>query len=717
MVQNPPQTEGQEQVVDGIVQSELAGRIKNASDLVNLAEHLEAEQLRVIGRETFLGFEEDDKSRSGWMANHTYYLSLYMQNDYAENSDQERDWGSTESVPILTEACDQFQARTYKVFFPNDTFVSAIPMRRTVQDRQVLEDRAERIGRHMSFQLGFQDRSYKQDKDALFLGVAVHGSFFTKTYFDPKVKRSKTDNVRPTDLVINYTVGSVRIDDVRRKTHIIYSTVGETEDLVESGFFMEAARPGHIAMNDKYNMKVDEISGLAAPEGYIMRDKQAILLEQHCYLDLDGSGVKLPYIVTICAASQKVLRLVIGYEADEQGQPLNDYKQIQYFTHYKYKENPDGFYGLGLGHSIGDLNGAINIMLRQTLDAATLANDGNMSGFVNERLGLEGETIRMVLGKFTKVSDTVGDFNESIYQFKFPGPNAALLQMMELLDQRAQRLGSVTEAVTGTMDKVVQPTTQLSLVEQSLEMFSSTQMRLANSFSEELQKIYAINRRYMPFIEYFVVNGTPETITRADYADDMLIQPIFDPKYATQSQKIARAEAELKATLENPVNQTRPQVIDEAFRRYLKALEVEDIDALIPPQPQIENFDDQIQENMFFLMPPEARPLFDVFPDQDHATHLMQLQEFMGQYGAQAQPEQVETVTKHLMKHQAYLYGMEHGKIPPYGQGMPTPPLAARDGRQPQQGAALAALQPPNTGGLEQLLGLDSGAMQGQMAQ
>lgn len=706
IAQNPPQTDGEHQVVQGLAESELTGRIKNASSAVNLAEHIEDAQLRNIGRQVYLGFEEDDQSRSEWVGNHTYWLSLYMQSDYAENSDEERDWGSTESVPILTEACDQFQARTYKVFFPNDTFVSAIPMRRTAKDRDILEDRADRIGKHMSYQLGFQDRSYKQDKDALFLGVAVHGSFFTKTYFDENLRRFKVDNVRPTDLVVNYNVGAIRIDDVRRKTHIIYTTVGETEELVESKFLLQPAKPGKVTINDKYNTKVDEISGITAPSGGVTRDQQAILLEQHCYLDLDDTGTKLPYIITICAASQRVLRLIIGYEADESGKPLNDYKQVQYFTHYKFKENPDGFYGLGLGHSIGDLNGAINIMLRQTLDAATLANEGNMSGFVSEKLGLEGDTIRMILGKLRKIPDTINDLSESIMLMKFPGPNGALIQLMEVLDQRAQRLGSVTEAVTGTMDKVVQPTTQLSLVEQSLEMFSSTQLRLANSFSEELQKIYAINRRFLPFIEYFVVNGEPDTITREDYADDMLIQPIFDPKYATQSQKVSRAQAELQATLQNPINQSRPQVIDEAFRRYFKALDVENIDALVPPAPQIENLDDQFLENMWFLMPKEARPLFDVFPDQNHLDHLQKLQELIAivaQFGIELTPDQQQDIFKHQQKHQAYLYGQQHGVIPT-GQE-PTPPLAARQDGQMDNGPTTAQLPPEASQLLSQIVG------------
>lgn len=704
---NPPETPGQEQIIHGLAQAELTGRIQNAAETYNLAQDLDEATLDAIGKEGFNGFQDDDESRSDWLEQHTFWLSLYMQSDYAENSDQDRDWGATESVPILTETCDSFQARTYKIFFPNDTFVSAIPMRTMATNRKELEARAKRISDHMSFQLGFQDRSYRMDKDALFLGVAIHGSFFTKTYFHAGLKRFKVDNVRPTDLVVNYNVGACRLEDLRRKTHIIYTTVGATEDLVREGYLIAPAKAGQTTINDKYNTKVNEISGITqGTNTAIKRDYPAVLLEQHAYFDVDGQGQYLPYIVTIDAVSKKVLRMTIGYEADQQGQPLDNYKQVQYFTHYKYKENPDGFYGLGLGHSIGDLNSAVNIMLRQSIDAATLANDGNSSGFISERLGLQGDNIRMILGKLIKIPDTIGDMQNSIMMMKFPGPNVALIQLMEAIDQRAQRIGSVNEATTGSSDKVEQPTTYLAKVEQSLEQFSSVQMRLANSFSEELCKIYKINQRYLPMIEYFTVNGAPEQITRADYSADMLIQPIFDPKYSTEAQKVARAQAELNATLQNPVNQGRPQVYDEAFRRYFEALQIEDIDLLLPPAPQVENFDNQIQENMFFLMPADARPLFDVFPDQDHAQHLVELDAFVQQYGQQLQPDQQQDILKHHMKHQGYLYGQQHGLVPPSHTSNQMPPLAARNGQQPELGSTTAALSPENAAGPDQLLGI-----------
>lgn len=671
---------------------------------------MDEELLREIGEEVWKGFSDDDATCADWREMHTFWLSLYMQQDYAQNSDPERSWGATESVPILTEACDQFQSRTFKIFFPNDTFVSAVPMRRTATDRKELEERAERVGRHMSYQLGFQDRSYKQDKDALFLGVAVHGSFFTKTYFSEKKKRFQVDNVRPTDLVVNYTVGPSRIEDLRRKTHILYTTVGETENLVRSGFLIEAAKASTAQLeNNIYNIKVDEVQGFSPSNPSLKRDNPAVLLEQHCYLDLDETGQALPYIVTIDAASHKVLRLTIGYEADQNGAPLNDYEQIQYFTHYKYKENPDGFYGLGLGHTIGDLNSAVNIMLRQSMDAATLANDGNMSGFVSERLGLEGDEIRMVLGRLRKIPDTVSDLQNSIMLMKFPGPNVANIELMQALDQRAQRLGATTEATTGSTEKVVQPTTLLNQIEQALEQFSSSQMRLANSFSEELQKIYKVNQKYLPLVEYYVVNNEPEAVTRADYADDMLIQPVFDPKYATQSQKMARAQAELQVTLQNPVNQARPEVLDAACRRVFEAMQVENIEELIPPQPQIENFDDQFIENMYFLMPKEARPLFDVFPDQNHMDHLLKLEELsevIAGLGIELTPDQQEDLMKHQMKHQAYLYGQTHGIIPT-GQ-VSTPPLEARSDIPMDDGATSPEIPRSQAELLGQIVGRSS---------
>jgi len=586
---NPPQTDFGKELVSDINTSEQSLRIKQSSENYNLIGDLDKSLADEIGKEIKQGADTDNQSRSNWLDMHTFWMNLYMQQDYAQNASAARDWGATESIPILTEACNQFQSRTYKTFFPNPLFVEVIANQNPKDPlvKQLLDDRVKRLAHHMSYQLGVKDRCYKKNKDALFLGVAVHGSFFTKTYFDSiKTKAARVDNIRPTDLIVNYEVGNVDISDIRRKTHIIYSTVGETQTLARMGYFSDAARGGSNYSKNEYNAAVDDANGLTQPSNYRKRDNPVTLYEQHFYLDIDDTNNFLPYIGTIDYDTGKLLRLTIGYEATPDGRPLHDYEQIQYFTHYKFAENPDGFYGLGLGHLIGDLNSAVNIIYRQAIDAGTLANDGNSSGFISNRLALdEGDSFTFTLGEFKKVPSTVDDLNKSILTMKFPGPSEALVKLGEYLDSRAQRLGSTTEATTGAPNSSRQPTTYLAEVEQSLELFSSVQMRLSYSIGDELEKIYKINSKYLPLVDYYNVNGAQGSVTRADYQQDMLVTPVFDPKFTTRAQKVAKAQAELDATLKNPLSQARPEVYDTAFRRYLEALDTEHIDELLPPLP------------------------------------------------------------------------------------------------------------------------------------
>lgn len=652
-----------------------------------------------IGQEIKKGYSDDDATRAEWLDMHEFWLRLYNQTDYALNSDDERDWGATESVPILTEACDQFQSRTYKAFFPNETFISAVPLKHTdnPQERKALQDRCDRIGRHMSWQLGIQNQDFKKDKRSLFLATAIHGSFFTKTYFNTKKMRLCVDNVRPTDLVVSYNVGPKRIQEIRRKSHIIRTTVGETQLLMNDGYLTEAAKADYGQSMSQYDISVDEAQGLNPGSNSIRRDAQATLIEQQFWLDIDDNNQFMPYLGAIDLISGRLLRLTIDYEADPTGKPINDYEQIQYYTHYRFMENPDGFYGYGLGAKIGDLNSAVSIGMRQMLDAATLANDGNSSGYISNRLCMDGEEeVTMTIGKLKKVPDTTGDLSQGIMMMKFPGPSDAQMKIIQWMDSRAQRMAGTTEATTGDIQKNMQPTTVLAQIEQGLEVFSSVQMGLADDFGDELQKIYKINQKHMPFVEYFGINEVPEAVTRADYQDDMALQPIFDPKFSTQSQKAARAQAEAQIVMQSPALIQQPEIQMALVRRNLEAIDADNIDELVPPPPPPPaNIDDQTKENMLFLMPGQQRPSFDVYPDQHHTEHLALLDQFLAGHGNKLDPEQGQAIIAHRQKHESFQYGVQHGLIPPPqprpAQGMGQP---GHNQMAPQQtGAPLPGLQ------------------------
>lgn len=671
VAKDPPQSDEGKQLVSDITGAEQQVNINKASEYYNLADDLDPVKAKQIGQNIKKGFEGDRDSLDQWFEMHEFWMRQYMQNDYALNSDDSRDWGATESVPIVTEACDQFQSRTYKAFFPNETFVSAVSQKHSQdpQERKMLEDRADRIGRHMSWQLGVKNQDYKRDKRALFLGVAVHGSFFTKTYFDAyKKKRVCIDNIRPTDLIINYSVGPIRIQDVRRKSHIVHTTVGETKILANQGYLTSPARADYGDNLTAYDEAVNESQGITAPDGTQIKDDQpATLIEQQFYLDIDDNGEYRPYLGTIDITDGSLKRLTIDWEADQNGQPLNDYEQIQYYTHYKFAENPDGFYGLGLGAKIGDLNAAVSCAMRQLLDAATLANDGNNSGYISQRLCMEGDDeVSLTLGRLKKIPDTTGDLSQGIMMMKFPGPSESLFKAMEFLDNRAQRMAGTTEATTGDIQKNQQPTTVLAMIEQGLEMFSSVQMGLADDFGDELQKIYKLNSKHLPLVEYFAINETAEAITRQDYIDDMAIQPIFDPKFATQMQKIQRAQATGQLVTQNPFLAQNPQIMNAVTKRQLEAMDVDNIDELVPPPPPPPaNIDNQDAENVMFLMPPNANPPFDVYPDQHHMDHLHKIHDFVKTHGDRVPPEQQQALADHKAKHEGYLYAQQKGFIPP----------------------------------------------------
>jgi hypothetical protein len=654
-------------------------------ELINLAAKMDKERLAELGRIVVEEYNDDVKSRTDWEEQHKTWAEIYYQND--KSNDPDNDWGSNQSIPLLTEACNQFSARTRKAFFPNRDFVTTTlsslgSFDNTLTNEQVIEEAAaryetyrgatERVRKHMNYQLTVKNPRYKQQKDALFLSLAVHGSVFTKTYWDNGTNQPRVDTVRVSDLVVPYAAGPIPIEELPRKTHKLFWSQLKTKMMALSGFFTEECKPSsnlreHMDGPREASDDADKIG----PElsNNETNSSLCFILEQHRYWELDGLIV--PVIVWVDYETQSVLRLAIRYETDDNGNPINERRPIEYFTHYKFLENPDGFYGYGYGHMLGSVNLAINDGMRKALDAAYLSNQGNMSGFISQRLMPQddaGEELVMQIGKFTTVPDNVANISEGIKTMTFPGPNAALVELTQYLDNRGQRLGSVTEASTGQVDKIRQSNALMTELEQALELPSNIHMRLVDSLTDELAKVYRLNRVHLGERVVFVIKDQVEIVTKADYELDAIVTPVFDPKMATMAQKISRAQTELDAVLKNPMAAQDPNVINAAFRRFYEAIESEDIDELLPQPPQQaeapepQRIDDQRQENMLFLMPVAEQPYFDVFSGQDHAQHIALIDEFVASpYAQELDPESAEKMKQHRQNHLAYLYGQEVG--------------------------------------------------------
>lgn len=635
-------------------------------ELRNLAEDLDEEELGEIAKAVIEDYRSDEESRQEWLTMHADWIKLYFQRDEPQNAPWEG--SSKESVPMLAEACNQFHARAFQAMFPNRNIIRAIPAGKS---DAAARGRAERIGEHMSWQLTTKDKNYKKNKDRLLLSTPLHGSCFTKTYRCPVRKRNVTENVRAVDLVVPYGTGPRDLEDIERKTHIVWLPLNRGKKLEDQGFFIEEP----VAWEEGYDEGISEPDrahddAMGQKEGSKIKSQYADgsyarILEQHRFWDLDDDGIAEPYIVWVDSTSEECLRIAIRYDTDELGEPTDDKEPVECFTHYPFLENPDGFYGLGFGHLIGQMNVAVNKMLRQTIDAATLANVGNMSGFISRSLGVKKGEVEFQLGKFVSTESSVDELAKGIFQFKFPGPQVALLQALELLMGRSDRLATVTEAITGQTDKVVQPTALLALIEQSLQVFSTVYERILGSWESELDKHYRLNRKFMDPEEYFsVLDITGEVkdlqAARADYEEDFQVRPIADPKMSTERQKLAKAEAEWNFAISNPLIVNNPLSFWNASRRYLQAIGSEATDEILPkPEQQLPRVDDPMMENMGALGPMPMVMIPPVYPDQDHMAHIRIHQELLTDevYGPRMSDAGRQALQEHIDAHAAFMYG------------------------------------------------------------
>jgi chaperonin GroES len=548
--------------------------------LVNIADSLSEQERESIAQVCLEDFRSDMESRTEWDAMHADWVAVYNQQDAPIN----RPWpnSSDESLGLLTEACNSFQSRAYKAFFASRMPVAAISTNPSVPGSS---ERAKRVSQFLQWSLFFKDQTYKEDKSAMLLRVAVHGSDFTKTYFDPVMNKIVTRAVRAEDLYVPYHIGPINIEDVHRKTELIHINLNEGRIRASEGYFLSPPEPMMIGqLSSPIQEQNDRDNGIHASA--TQSEDMAQIIEQHCHLDLDGDGIAEPYKIWIDVTSEKLLRIEVRYEVDQTGRPLNGRLPIEEYTHYRFLVNPDGFYGYGLGFLLGKTNIAVNKLLRQFIDATTLSIHGNMSGFISEALNISKGPVKIELGSLKTVSASTDDIQKGIKTLSFPAPPPTLMQAIAQLETRAQRIGATTDAAAGDINKVFQPTTMQTMVEQSLVMFTSVQEFLLHSWSKELNKIYRLHGIYFRGIESFI-SVSPEgpeemVVSDQDFMDDMLIMPVADPRMMNQQSRLQKAQFLFDFATKNPLVANNPEVLLAVSRRLLEEMEIDGIDSILP---------------------------------------------------------------------------------------------------------------------------------------
>ena len=645
----------------------------------NLAEYMDDGLLGQLASDLVGDFDADVGARKDWIQ--TYVDGLELLGLKIEERTEPWEGACGVYHPLLSEALVKFQAETMMSLFP-----AAGPVRTIVIGKETPEKKeaASRVQDDMNYRLTEKMPEYRPETERMLWGLGLAGNAFKKVYFDPNTDRPAAVFVPAEDVVVPY--GATSLEAAERITHVMRKNENDLRRLQVSGFYrdIDIGEPNNTL--DDVEKKIAQKLGFSATT-----DDRYKLLEMHVDLDLEGyehkgkdgkpTGIALPYVVTIEKGSNQVLAIRRNWEPED-----DTYKKRQHFVHYGYIPG-FGFYCFGLIHLIGAFAKSGTSIIRQLVDAGSLAN--LPGGFKTRGLRIKGDDTPISPGEFRDVDVPSGAMKENIMPLPYKEPSQTLLSLLNQIVEEGRRFANTADLQISDMSSQAPVGTTLAILERTLKVMSAVQARIHFSLKQELKLLKGIiAENTPPDYAYDPTSGSRQA-KRSDY-DNVDVIPVSDPNASTMAQKIVQYQAVLQLAQQAPQMYNMPLL----HRQMLDAMGIKDSAKLLP-MSEDQKPQDPVTENQNILM---MKPV-KAFMYQDHKAHLTvhlnaikdpEILKILGQ-SPQAQSLQA-AMQAHVNEH----LGFEYRKQIEQQLGMNLPPQEDASGEEinmdPEVEARLAPL-------------------------
>jgi hypothetical protein len=603
----------------------------------NLAEDMDEGQLTELSGDLIGEYDADINSRKDWLT--TYVDGLELLGLKVE--DRTEPWPGACNVyhPLMTEALVKFQAETMM-----ETFPAAGPVKTQIIGKQTREkeDAAERVKDDMNYQLTDMMPEYRPEHERMLWGLGLSGNSFKKVYYDPSLERQVAMYVPSEDIVVPY--GASNLETAERVTHVMRKTKNELHRLQVAGFYRDVDLGEPYSDIDEAEKKIAEKLGFNPTE-----DDRYKILEMHVNLDLENGdsedGIALPYVITIEKGTSTILAIRRNWNPDDKLKAKR-----QHFVHYGYIPG-FGFYCFGLIHLIGAFAKSGTMILRQLVDAGTLAN--LPGGLKSRGLRIKGDDTPIAPGEFRDVDVPSGAIRDNILPLPYKEPSQVLNMLMNQIIEEGRRFASAADMKVSDMSSNSPVGTTLAILERTLKVMSAVQARIHYAMKQEFKLLAGIIRDYTPKDYSYDPEVGDRKAKQSDY-DCCQVIPVSDPNAATMSQKVVQYQAVMQMA------QANPQIYDlpELNRQMLEVLGVKNIGKLIPTAED-QKPKDPVAENMAIM---NGKPV-KAFIYQDHEAHIKvhmgamndpKIAQLMGQ-NPQAQLIQAAAMA-HINEHIAFEY-------------------------------------------------------------
>jgi len=600
----------------------------------NLAELLPEDITDPIGNELVENYMDYKASRKDW--EQTYKTGLDLLGFKYDQRTEPFTGASGATHPVLAEAVTQFQAGAYKELLPAEG-----PVRTQIVGNpdQAKAAQAQRVKDYMNYELMEKMEEYEPEFDQMLFHLPLAGSTFKKVYYDELLGRAVSKFVPADDLVVPYSATS--LDDADAIIETIKISENDLRKQQVAGFYSDIELQKPQDKEDEIEKKEREL------EGTRKSGKQEMvytLLECHVNLDLEGfedkddelnpTGIKLPYIVTVDETSRKVLSIRRNYEPTD---PKRN--KIQYFVHFKFLPGL-GFYGFGLIHMIGGLSRTATAALRQLLDAGTLSN--LPAGFKQRGIRVRDEAAPLQPGEFRDVDAPGGNLRDAFMTLPYKEPSPTLLQLMGVVVSAGQRFAAIADMQVGEGNQSAAVGTTVALLERGSRVMSAIHKRLYSGMKKEFRLLAKVFKTYLPPVYPFDVVGGRREIKQMDFDDRVDILPVADPNIFSMAQRISMAQTELQLATSNP----QIHNLYSAYRKMYEALGVKNIDQILPPPAPVQPMDPSLEH----INALGAKP-FQAFRAQDHRAHVTAHLTFMSTNIVRNNPMVMASIQKNILEH------------------------------------------------------------------
>ena len=604
----------------------------------NLAETLEEGVLNELADDLVGMISADIESRKDWADTYVKGLDV-LGFKYEERTDP---WEGASGVysTVLAEAAIRFQAETM-----SETFPAAGPVRTKiigVEDKDK-EEASSRVKADMNYELTERMVEYRPEHERLLYSLGLAGSAFKKVYFDPNINRQVALYIPAEDVVVPY--GASTIESAERVTHVMRKTKNELKKLQAGGFYRD------VELGEPQTFHTDIEERKAEEGGYSLTDDDRYsLYEVHADLviegvDEDDDEIAKPYVVTIERGSNEVLAIRRNWNEED-----DLMLKRQHFVHYVYVPG-FGFYGLGLIHIIGGYARAGTSLIRQLVDAGTLAN---LPGGLKARgLRIKGDDTPIEPGEWKDVDVPSGSIRDNIMPLPYKEPSQTLLALLNQITTEGRRLGAISDMNISDMSANAPVGTTLALLERTLKPMAAVQARVHYTMKQEFKLLKAIMAEHAPAEYSYEPLRGEQTARKADY-EMVDVIPVSDPNSSTMAQRVVQYQAVLQ------MSQQAPQIYDlpQLHRQMIEVLGVKNADKLVPTTDDIRPTD-PVSENMNNL---NGKPM-KAFIYQDHDAHMAAHQSFMQDpmiaqvMGQNPQAQRMAAALQaHIAEHLAFKY-------------------------------------------------------------